>query len=62
MMVMYGFSTNALEADGFNQFGGEVEEKDRTQQLDLLGEEVNFEDLPMSVQIACLQRLDPRHN
>lgn len=50
---VYGFSMNCLEPNGFNQYGGTYKEDE----INFVGEEVNFEDLPLSVQVAILERL-----
>lgn len=53
----YSFSTNALAPDGINCFQGRLEEGNTS----LIKNETTIMwcDLPLSVQIACLQRLNP---
>lgn len=55
----YSYSTNALEPLGFDQYShtGELNIADTSH----LGEQIDWSDLPLSVKIACLRRLDPQN-
>ncbi len=48
---VYGFSTNALEPDGFNQYSCDIQEVHDD------GDLVNFDELPLAVQQAVIARL-----
>lgn len=54
----YGFSTNALEPNGFDQYSHTDEAFDGDNSH--LGRQIDWCDLPLSVKIACLRRLDPQ--
>lgn len=53
----YSFSINALAPDGMNCYNGRLDDGVTA----LLENEttVHWDDLPLSVQLACLQRLNP---
>lgn len=53
----YCFSRNATAPDGVNTFNGKFDDPARINEHD---QPVDWYDLPLAVQIACLQRLDPR--
>lgn len=49
----YSFSRDAGAPDGINTFLGQFEPKE------IEDEQINFDELPLSVQIACLRRINP---
>ena len=52
----YSFSMNAGAPDGINMYNGTYE----IAHSEPMGERIDWIDLPLQVQVACLQRLDPR--
>lgn len=53
----YSFSMDAGAPNGVNLYNGTYEDSKPADEADT---ELTWYDLPLSVQIACLQRLDPR--
>lgn len=61
LYTCYGFSMNAMEEWGHDEFS-HISENDGTHHREETGEPIDWDKLPLSVQVACLQRLDPRNN